>query len=76
MIDEYERVDVFIGVDVGKGEHHAIALDRAGKQLFDRALPNAEAQLRELITGIPSTMWPSHGGRSLSGGAQPRRQWC
>ncbi|TFB47585.1 IS110 family transposase, partial [Cryobacterium tagatosivorans] len=40
---------VFIGVDVGKGEHHAVALDRAGKQLFDRALPNEEARLGELI---------------------------
>lgn len=26
-----EDVDVFVGVDVGKGEHHAVAIDRAGK---------------------------------------------
>jgi transposase len=49
MIDNYDSVDVFIGVDVGKGEHHAVALDRAGKQLFDKALPNDEAKLRALI---------------------------
>ncbi|TFC30323.1 IS110 family transposase [Cryobacterium sp. TMT2-18-3] len=49
MIENYDSVDVFIGVDVGKGEHHAVALDRAGKQLFDKALPNDEAKLRELI---------------------------
>ena len=24
MIENYDSVDVFIGVDVGKGEHHAI----------------------------------------------------
>jgi transposase len=42
-------VDVFIGVDVGKGEHHAVALDRAGRILFDKALPNEESKLRELI---------------------------
>jgi hypothetical protein len=49
MIENYDSVDVFIGVDVGKGEHHAVALNRAGKQLFDKALPNDEAKLRELI---------------------------
>ncbi|TFC90417.1 MULTISPECIES: IS110 family transposase [Cryobacterium] len=49
MIESYDSVDVFIGVDVGKGEHHAVALDRAGRQLFDKALPNDEAKLRELI---------------------------
>ncbi len=30
-IENYEQVDVFIGVDVGKGKHHAVALDRAGR---------------------------------------------
>lgn len=49
MIENYDTVDVFIGVDVGKGEHHAVALDRAGKQLFDKALPNDEAKLRAMI---------------------------
>jgi hypothetical protein len=38
MIDNYDSVDVFIGVDVGKGEHHAAAQNRAGKVLFDKAL--------------------------------------
>ena len=48
----HDNVDVFIGVDVGKGEHHAVALDRAGKRLFDKALPNEESKLRELIRGL------------------------
>lgn len=48
-IERYEQVDVFIGVDVGKGEHHAVALDRAGKTLYDKALPNDEARLRTVI---------------------------
>jgi transposase len=50
----HDDVDVFIGVDVGKGEHHAVALDRAGKRLFDKALPNDEAELRVLIGGLKS----------------------
>ena len=45
----YDNVDVFVGVDVGKGEHHAVALDKTGKRLFDKALPNDEKKLRELI---------------------------
>ncbi|WP_426519454.1 IS110 family transposase [Diaminobutyricibacter sp. McL0618] len=52
MIEDYEAVDVFIGVDVGKSGHHAVALARDGKTLFDKALPNDEARLRELIGGL------------------------
>ena len=48
----YDSVDVFVGVDVGKGEHHAVALDKTGKRLFDKALPNDEKKLRELIGGL------------------------
>jgi len=48
----YDNVDVFVGVDVGKGEHHAVALDKTGKRLFDKALPNDEKKLRELIGGL------------------------
>ncbi|WP_104134025.1 IS110 family transposase [Cryobacterium sp. Y62] len=49
MIENYDSVDVFIGVDVGKSEHHAVALDRSGKRLYDKALPNDEAKLRAVI---------------------------
>ena len=45
----YEDVDVFVGVDVGKGEHHAVAIDRVGKRLFDKALPNDEGRLKQLL---------------------------
>ena len=48
----YDSVDVFVGVDVGKGEHHAVALDKTGTRLFDKALPNDEKKLRELIGGL------------------------
>jgi transposase len=51
-IENYETVDVFVGVDVGKGEHHAVALSRTGRRLFDKALPNDEARLRELIGSL------------------------
>ncbi len=48
-IDRYDEVSVFVGLDVGKGEHHAVALDRAGKRLFDKPLPNDERRLREVL---------------------------
>lgn len=49
---EQHECAVFVGVDVGKGAHHAVALDRQGKRLLDSALPNDEAKLRALITGL------------------------
>lgn len=49
MIENHESVDVFLGVDVGKSAHHAVALARDGSVLLDRALPNNETQLEELI---------------------------
>jgi len=48
----HDGIDVFIGVDVGKGEHHAVAIDRTGKRLFDKALPNDEAKLKALIAEL------------------------
>lgn len=41
-------IDVFIGIDVGKTDHWATALDRDGDRLFDKALPNDETRLRDL----------------------------
>jgi len=40
---------VFLGLDVGKEGHHAVAQDRFGMKLLDRALPNDEVRLRELF---------------------------
>lgn len=44
--------DVYCGLDVGKSEHHATALSRAGERLFDKPLPQDEARLRELFTSL------------------------
>jgi transposase len=43
---------VFLGLDVGKGEHHACALDPSGKKLHDKPLPNDEQRLRALFTQL------------------------
>ena len=52
MIKDHHVVNVFIGVDVGKSNHHAVALDRNGRKLLDKALPQNEAHLREIIGGL------------------------
>ncbi|MEU4777327.1 IS110 family transposase [Micromonospora sp. NPDC023633] len=48
MIDVSD-IGVFLGLDVGKGEHHATAVTPAGKKAFDKRLPNSEPKLRELF---------------------------
>ena len=65
MIRDHETVDIFVGLDVGKGEHHAVALDRAGKKLLDKALPNDEARIQEILAGL------EHHGRVLMVVDQP-----
>ncbi|MFD3762569.1 transposase, partial [Streptomyces sp. NPDC058622] len=48
MTDE-TGIDVYLGLDVGKGDHHATAVNPAGKKVFDKPLPNSEPKLRELF---------------------------
>ena len=47
-----ELFDVYCGVDVGKGEHHAVGLGRDGRRLFDKPLPNDEAKLRAVFAQL------------------------
>jgi hypothetical protein len=42
-------IGVFLGLDVGKGEHHAHGLTPAGKTVYDKRLPNTEPKLRALF---------------------------
>jgi len=43
---------VFCGLDVGKSEHHACALDATGERVHDKALPNDETALRTVFTAL------------------------
>ncbi len=40
---------VFVGLDVGKGEHHACALDQHGARLHDKPLAQDESKIRDLL---------------------------
>lgn len=35
MVKDHDTIDVFIGVEVGKSDHHAVALHKAGKKPLD-----------------------------------------
>jgi transposase len=47
-----DRYDVFCGVDVGKSDHHACALNPSGKKVHDKALPNDQTALVEVLTRL------------------------
>lgn len=40
---------VFLGLDVGKDEHHATGLDSVGDRVHDHPLPQAEDKIRDLL---------------------------
>ncbi|SED59116.1 IS110 family transposase [Streptomyces sp. Ag109_O5-10] len=48
MID-IDATGVFLGLDVGKSNHHGHGLTPAGKKVFDKGLPNGEPQLRAVF---------------------------
>ena len=42
-------IEVFVGVDMAKGDHYAQAISSAGDELFDRPVANDEAAIVKLI---------------------------
>lgn len=38
-----DDIDIWLGIDVGKSQHWATAVDNSGKNIFSRQLPNDEA---------------------------------
>lgn len=43
---------VFLGLDVGKEEHHACGLDPDGRRVHDKPLPQSEARIAEILTAL------------------------
>jgi transposase len=50
-MDETEvgRIEAWVGLDVGKEDHHATVISAAGERLFERAVRNDEAAIEELL---------------------------
>ena len=44
-----DQYGVFLGLDVGKSEHHTVGLDPTGQRLHDAPLPNSEPKLRAMF---------------------------
>jgi transposase len=52
MSEPATEPDVYLGIDVGKTFHHAVALGRGGEVLLDEQLPNDETEIREVIAAL------------------------
>ncbi|MCG7432748.1 IS110 family transposase [Kocuria indica] len=57
-MSERARPAVFVGLDVGKSDHHAVAVTAAGKTVYDKALPNDEARLRAILEELATAHGP------------------
>lgn len=53
-MDEDTGFDIWCGLDVGKQDHHACALDAAGRRVFDKPLPQDQKRLEELFDKLRS----------------------
>ena len=49
MAPTVTEIDVFVGIDMAKGDHYAQAICRDGTELFKRPVLNDEATIRKLI---------------------------
>ncbi len=49
---DVSKTGPFLGLDVGKGEHHATAVTPARKKALDKRLPNSETKLREVFAKL------------------------
>lgn len=54
VMDEDTGFDIWCGLDVGKQDHHACALDAAGRRVFDKPLPQDQKRLEELFDKLRS----------------------
>ncbi len=44
--------DIWLGIDVGKTDHWATAINTVGEQVYSHSLPNDEARLRQIYTDL------------------------
>lgn len=42
-------IEVFVGIDMAKGDHYSLAITRGGIELFDRPVANDEVAISDLI---------------------------
>lgn len=54
-----DHYTVFIGLDIGKSDHHATALTADGKKVYDKQLPNSQPKLLQLLTKLVAQHGPA-----------------
>jgi transposase len=52
------EIAVYLGLDVGKSDHHGHALTTAGKTVYDKRLPNSEPKLRAVFDRLRAKFGP------------------
>src|SRR5688572_20615915 len=64
-MDESEvgRIEAWVGLDVGKADHHATVVSAAGEQLFERSVSNDEAAIERLLD-LAGDALANRGGRA------------
>src|SRR5699024_10221416 len=50
---------LFIGLDVGKSEHHATALTADADKVYDKTLPNSQQKLQHILTELVDQYGPA-----------------
>ena len=53
----------WVGVDVGKGSHHVVAIDSDGKVLWSKQIRNDQSAIEGLISRAVETAHNLSGGR-------------
>lgn len=51
-MSQEHSIDIYLGLDVGKNEHHACTLDRHGNKVFGKPLPQLEPELATLFDDL------------------------
>src|SRR5690625_1858388 len=46
------EAQVFLGIDVGKSDHHATAVNHDGEVVYDKPLPQSEPKIQELLKDL------------------------
>ncbi len=46
---------IFLGIDVGKTDHHATAVRRDGQIMYDKPLPQSEPKIQQLLKDLVAT---------------------
>jgi hypothetical protein len=58
-LNDSDEIGVFLGLDVGKTNHHGHGLTSAGKKVFDKQLPNTEPKLRDVFEKLKAKLGTS-----------------